>query len=120
MYSNVKHVRMSNAKIKGPLLILILINVMVSVIFIISARICPTEMIFMLFRNVFRSLNSFQLSPIFMTFRRDLETEGHVMVYVTFVISVCIRPTAMIFVWFVRFSGQEGHSNNCQLRDLHV
>ena len=35
-------------------------------------------------------------------FRRDLETEGHVMVYVTFVISACICPTAMIFLLFRR------------------
>ena len=31
---------------------------------------------------------------------RDLETEGHVMVYVTFVISACICPTVMIFLLF--------------------
>ena len=36
----------------------------------------------------------------FMTFMSDLETEGHVMVCVTFVISACIRPTAMIFKFF--------------------
>ena len=29
----------------------------------------------------------------------DLETEGHVVVYVTFVISACICPTAMIFLF---------------------
>ena len=34
------------------------------------------------------------------TSTRDLETEGHVMVCVTFVISACIRPTAMIFSLF--------------------
>ena len=33
-------------------------------------------------------------------FTRDLETEGHVMVYVTFVISACIWPIAMIFSLF--------------------
>ena len=30
------------------------------------------------------------------TLTRDLETEGHVTVYVTFVISACISPTEMI------------------------
>ena len=34
------------------------------------------------------------------TSTRDLETEGHVMVYVTFVISACIFPTAMNFLLF--------------------
>ena len=33
-------------------------------------------------------------------FTRDLETEGHVMVYVTFVISACIYPTALIVLLF--------------------
>ena len=35
-----------------------------------------------------------------MTLTRDLESEGHVMDYVTLVISACIRPTAMIFSLF--------------------
>ena len=42
-----------------------------------------------------------------MTFTRDLETEGHVMVYVTFVISACIRPTAMIFFGSSSFQVKE-------------
>ena len=33
-------------------------------------------------------------------FTRDLETEDHVMVYMTFVISACICPTAMIVLLF--------------------
>ena len=33
-------------------------------------------------------------------FTRDLETKGHIMVYVTFVISACICITAMIFLLF--------------------
>ena len=33
-------------------------------------------------------------------FTRDLETEGHVMVYVTFVISACICPPGMMFLLF--------------------
>ena len=36
------------------------------------------------------------------TFTRDLETEGNVMVYVTLIISTCICPTAMIVCCFVR------------------
>ena len=54
------------------------------------------------------------------TSTRDLETEGHVMVYVTFVISACICPTALNFFCFVRISGHEIHSNYCQLRDLNA
>ena len=38
-------------------------HVMVYVIFVISACICPTAMIVLLFRKDFRSGNSFQLSP---------------------------------------------------------
>ena len=38
-------------------------------------------------------------------FTRDLETEGHVMVYVTFVISACNCPIAMNLFCFVRFLG---------------
>ena len=51
------------------------------------------------------------------TFTCDLEIEGHVMVYVTFVISACICAAAMIFFCFVRFFG---HSNYCLSRDSHV
>ena len=54
-------------------------------------------------------------------FTRDVETEGHVMVYVTFVISACIWPIAMIFfVCFVRILGQEIHSNYRRSRDLNA
>ena len=63
---------------------------MVYVTFVISACICPTALNFFLFRKVSRSRNSFQLLPICVTFTRDFETEGHVMVYVTFVISASI------------------------------
>ena len=34
----------------------------------------------------------------FITLKRDLETEGHVMIYVTYVIFACICPTAMNFL----------------------
>ena len=40
--------------------------------------------ILLLFRTVFRSRDTFQLTPFCVTFTRDLETEGHVMVYLTF------------------------------------
>ena len=54
-------------------------------------------------------------------FTRDLETEGHVMVYVIFVISACICPTAMIFVVVLyRILGQEIHSNYRRLRGLYA
>ena len=50
----------------------------------------------------------------------DLETQGHVMVYVTFVVSGCVCPTAMNVFCFVRFSDQGIHSNYCHMRDHHV
>ena len=34
------------------------------------------------------------------TFSRDFETEGHIMVYMTVAISACICPTAMILLLF--------------------
>ena len=37
---------------------------------------------------------------VWVTFTRDLETEGHVMVYVTYAISACICPTAIKFFLF--------------------
>ena len=63
-------------------------------------------MILLLFRTIFRSRFEKYIITIadWVTFThaftRDLETEGHVMVYVTFVISACICPTAMIFLLF--------------------
>ena len=51
---------------------------------------------------------------------RDLETKGHVMVYVTHVISACICPTAMNFLLFRNVLGQGIHSNYCHLRDSYV
>ena len=71
---------------------------------------------FLLFRKVFRSINS---STIFtcMTLTYDLETQDHVMAYVTFVISACTCPKAMNFYLFFRISGQEIHSNYCHFRD---
>ena len=53
-------------------------------------------------------------------FTRDLETEGHIMVYVTYVISACICPTTMIFSRFSKNLGQEIHSNYRRLRGLHA
>ena len=70
------------------------------VTFVISACICPTAMIFLLFREVFRSSKFIPTIAVCVTFTRDLETKGHVMVYVTYVISACSCPTAMIFVLF--------------------
>ena len=74
----------------------------------LTSSICRCEwtgaMILLLFRTVFRSRNTFLTIADWVTFThaftRDLETEGHVMVYVTFVISACICPTAMIFLLF--------------------
>ena len=41
------------------------------------------------------------------TITRDLETEGHVTVYVTFVISACICPSEMIVFLFRTVFGSE-------------
>ena len=52
-----------------------------------------------------------------LTFTNDLETEGHVMIYMTFVISAYIRLAAIIFL-FVRFPDQGNHSitiANCMI-----
>ena len=86
--------------------------------FFIFACIYPTAMNFRLFREVFRSRNSFQLSPFAWPSRVTLELK--VTVYVIFVISTCICPTEMIVFCFVRFLVQGIHSNYCQLRDLHA
>ena len=79
--------------------------------------ILPTMII--LFRKVY-GVREFILTilPLAWLLRNDLETQGQVRVYVTFVISACKCPTAMNF--FVRFSGQVIHSNYCHLRDYHV
>ena len=77
-------------------------------------------MILLLFNTVSMSCNSLQLSSFAWPQRVTLKTEGHVMVYVIFVISACICPTALNFFCFVRFSGHGIHSNYCQLRDLNA
>ena len=59
---------------------------MVYVTYVISACICATAMIF-LFRKVFGS-DEFILTIVnCVTLTYDFETQGHLMVYVTFVIS---------------------------------
>ena len=50
----------------------------------------------------------------------DLETDGHVIVYVTYIISACICLTAVIFFAIERILGHGIHSNYCHLRDSHV
>ena len=75
-------------------------HVMDYVTLVISACIRPTAMIFLLFRKVFRSRKFIPTIANCVTFTRDLESEGHVIDYVTLVISACIRPTAMIFSLF--------------------
>ena len=53
-----------------------------------------------------------------MTFTRDPETEGHVMVYMKFVISACMCSTAMIFLCSQVFRSM--NSFYCHMRDHHV
>ena len=67
---------------------------------IISAFIRPTAMIFSLFRKVLQATELIPTIANCVTLTRDLESGGHVMDYVTLVISACIRPTAMIFSLF--------------------
>ena len=71
-------------------------HVMDYVTLVISACIRPTAMIFSLFRKVFQVTEFIPTIANCVTLTRDLESEGHVMDYVTLVISACIRPTAMI------------------------
>ena len=59
------------------------VTVTVYVTFVISACICPTEMIVLL-RKVFGSGHSFQTIANCVIFKLDLETESHVSVDVTF------------------------------------
>ena len=58
--------------------------------------------------------------PNCVTFMLGLETEGHVMVYVTFFISACIYPTAMIFMLFREVLGLGINSNYRSSRDHHA
>ena len=92
----------------------------VYVTFIISACICLTAMIFMLFRNVFRSRKSFQLSPFawLSCVTLKLKVTSWSTWFLLFLL-VFVLPR-WIFVWFIRFSDQWIHSDYCQLRDLHV
>ena len=73
----------------------------------LTSCICRCEwtgtMILLPFRTIFRSRNIFTIAhwvTFTHAFTHDLETGGHVMVYVTFVISACICPIAMIFLLF--------------------
>ena len=56
---------------------------------------------------------------VWVAFTRDLETQGHVMVYVTCVISVCIDfvLSRWTFCCFVRILGQGIYSDYCNLGD---
>ena len=100
------------------------------VTFVISACICPISMIFCCFVRFlghenhykYRRLRDLYAWPInWRSLTRDLGTKGHVMVYVTYVISacICVLPWWILFC-FVRFFGQGIHSNYCHLRDRPV
>ena len=58
---------------------------------------------FCLFLKLFKSRKVIPTSANYVSFTSDLETEGHVLVYVTFVIPACIRPTATIFFQMEEF-----------------
>ena len=95
-------------------------HVMVYVIFFISACIYPTAMNFMLFREVFRSRNSFQLSPFAWPSRVTLELKvTSRSTWLLLFLLVFVLPRWLFFC-FVRFLVQGIHSNYCQLRDLHA
>ena len=88
-------------------------QVMVYVTVVISACICPTAMIFLLFLKDFRSGNSFQLSPFVWPSRLTLKL--NVTSWSTWhVISACICATAMIFLFRKVF----GSGNSFQLLPL--
>ena len=95
-------------------------HVMVYVTFFISACINPTAMIFMLFREVFRYRNSFQLSPFAWPSRVTLKLKvTSRSTWLLLFMLVCVLPR-WLFFYFVRFLVQGIHSNYCQLRDLHA
>ena len=88
--------------------------------FFISACMYPTAMIFMLFREVFRSRNSLQLSQfawpsrVTLKLKVTLRSTWLLLFLLVFVLS------RWLFFCFVRFLVQGLHSNYCQLRDLHA
>ena len=89
--------------------------------FFISACIYPTAMICMLFREVFRSRNSFQLSPFAWTITRgpwNCRSRYGLRDFCHFCLYLSYRDDC--FFCFVRFLVQGIHSNYCQLRDLHI
>ena len=95
-------------------------HVMVYVIFVISACICPTAMIVLLFRKDFRSENSFQLSPF--AWSPCLTLKLNVTSWSTWHMSflpVFVLPQ-WFFFRFVRFLGQGIHSNYCHSHDSYV
>ena len=95
-------------------------HVMVYVIFVISACICPTALIFFLFRKVFRSRNSFQLLPIAWPSRVTLNlkvTAWTTWLWLSLLVFVLQR---WFFRCFVRVLGHGIQSNYCQLRDLNA
>ena len=94
--------------------------VMVYMTFFISACIYPTAMIFMLFRKVFRSWNSSQLSPFAWPKRVTLKLKVKSWsTWLLLFLLVFVLPRELFFC-FVRFLVQGIHSNYCQLRDLHA
>ena len=89
-------------------------------LFFISACMYPTAMIFMLFRDVFRSRNSLQLSQFAWPLRVTLKLKVTLRsTWLLLFLLVFVR-SRWLFFCFVRFLVQEIHSNYCQLRDLHA
>ena len=86
----------------------------------ISACIYSTAMIFMLFREVFRSRNSFQLLPFAWQSRVTLKLKvTSRSTWLLLFLLVFVLPRWLFFC-FVRCLAQGIHSNCCQLRDLHA
>ena len=95
-------------------------HVLAYVTFFISACMYSTVMIFMLLREVFRSLNSFQLSPFAWLSRVTLTLKvTSRSTWLLLFLLVFVLPRWLFFC-FVRFLVQGIHSNYCQLRNFHA
>ena len=88
--------------------------------FFISACIYSTPMIFMLFREVCKSRNSFQLSPFAWPSRVTLKLKDTSRsTWLLLFLLVFVLPEMIVFL-FRKVLVQGIHSNYCQLRDLHA
>ena len=80
-------------------------HVMLYVTFTNFGCVCPRTMEFFLFLMYLWVRESIPTSHKCVTFTDDLETQGHVMLYVTFTNFGCVCPRTMEFFLFLMFFG---------------